>query len=78
MHKSTKIYKNNWTNRKNMCLKLSTIPIPKSLKNRVIHEVIHVIHKKPPLFHSFEMEKSEQPFCEDFINFDKLWKIMKI
>ena len=50
LHKSTIFYKKDWTCLKNDSKKLSTFLRQKSPKNRVIHEVFHVIHKKEAFF----------------------------
>jgi len=74
LHKSTKNDKNNCASTKSDLKKLSTIFDEKSPKNGVIHGVIHVIHKKEGNFDVFYTGKKEQPFCEEVINFDKIWK----
>ena len=78
LHKSTGFDKKSWTNHKNVLQKLSTIQNPKSPKNGVIHEVIHVIHKNVSIFHTFQTGKNEQLFCEDVINFAKNGKNLKM
>ena len=54
-----------------MILGLSTFNALKIPKNRVIHEVIHVIHKNTSFFERIKIQKNEQLFCEDIINFAK-------
>ena len=49
--------------------KLSTLKSPESPKNRVMHGVIHVIHRKTHVFRAEKSTKNEQLFCEDIINF---------
>lgn len=57
-----------------MIQKLSTFESLQSPKNRVIHGVIHVIHKKWGCSGGWKSTKKEQLFCEDIINFARKWK----
>lgn len=54
-----------------MICRLSTFEMPESPKNRVMHGVIHVIHKKHRVLKWIKRDKNEQLFCEDMINFAK-------
>ena len=58
-------------------LKLSTLEGSQSPKNGVIHEVIHVIHKKCGIFGTIERIKKEQVFCEHIIKFAQNGKILR-
>ena len=60
-----------------MIVKLSTLKSPQSPKNRVIHRLIHVIHKKQVFFEAEKSAKNEQLFCEEIINFAKIRKNIK-
>lgn len=71
LHKTNPFFQ--WTGQaaKRKGKKLSTILGRKKPKNRVIHEVMHVIHEKRALFCGGKSFKNEQLFCEDVINFGK-------
>lgn len=47
--------------------KLSTIRNQKMPKNRVIHEVMHIIHKKVDNLCGLHSEKKERAFCIQII-----------
>ena len=44
----------------------------KNRKNRVIHEVIHIIHRKSDKFCGLHSKTSEQKFCAHTINMQNM------
>lgn len=69
MHKKKKRFKNNQQNVWRICKSYQHTKVPKKGKNRVIHEVIHVIHKKISKKRGLHSKKIEHPFCEKLIKF---------
>ena len=63
--------------KRDVIAKLSTLKRRQSPKNRVMHGLIHVIHKKRGDFEEEKSMKNEQLFCEDIINFAQIRKKMK-